>query len=149
MAITVIRASVEHVDDIAPLFDLYRQFYEQNPDAVKAHNYITARLTADECVIFLAYDGDKAVGFTQLYPTFCSVEAIKIYVLYDLYVDASARKSGVGEALMTAASNHAKSAGAKRLELSTAITNTTAQSLYERLGWVRDTEYYSYALSID
>ena len=34
------------------------------------------------------------------------------------------------------------------IELSTAINNNTAQSLYESLGYKQDTEYYNYYLSI-
>jgi ribosomal protein S18 acetylase RimI-like enzyme len=38
-------------------------------------------------------------------------------------------------------------AGAVRLEVATAITNVSAQRLYESLGWQRD-EFYQYGLSL-
>jgi ribosomal protein S18 acetylase RimI-like enzyme len=71
-----------------------------------------------------------------------------MYLLSDLFVAPHARRRGVGTRLLTAAAEEARSAGAVRLELATAITNTSAQRLYERLGWVRDQEFYVYSLSL-
>jgi hypothetical protein len=34
------------------------------------------------------------------------------------------------------------------MELATATTNHGAQRLYESLGWLRDTEFYRYALRL-
>ena len=36
-----------------------------------------------------------------------------------------------------------------RMELSTARTNTTAQSVYEALGWVRNDAFFVYGKRID
>ena len=59
-------------------------------------------------------------SYTQ---SFCSVEAVKIYILYDLFVSSSSRKLGVGEALMNQATKFAMENGAARLDLLTAKTN--------------------------
>ena len=88
------------------------------------------------------------VGFTQLYPAFCSVLAARTFVLYDLFVTPAARGTGAGRALMEAAEAHGTKAGAARLELSTANTNKIGQSLYESCGWIRDNVYYVYAKSL-
>ena len=128
------------------LFDLYRRFYEQPADAQLAHRFIDERMKRNESVIFVAEQGGTLVGFTQLYPTFCSVAAGPIFVLYDLFVAPEARRGGVGRALMRAAAEHAARAGAVRLELATAKTNGAAQALYESLGWVRDDAFYHYSL---
>ena len=65
------------------------------------------------------------------------------WLLSDLYVDESARRLGVGEALMNAARAHAEATGACGLQLETARTNLAGQRLYERLGWTAiDTERY-------
>ena len=48
-----------HIDDlglITPLFDLYRQFYEQASDLAMAENFLAQRLQHNESVIFLAFD---------------------------------------------------------------------------------------------
>jgi ribosomal protein S18 acetylase RimI-like enzyme len=88
------------------------------------------------------------VGFTQLYATYCSVDATPIWVLYDLFVDDSARRLGAGKALMDRALEHAKQSGASRIDLETEINNVGAQRLYESLGYVRETDFYKYCLEL-
>ena len=72
----------------------------------------------------------------QLYPSFSSVSAFRLWVLNDLFVASPARRSGVGRALMEAARRHAVETGAKRLTLETVAENEAAWSLYEELGYV-------------
>ncbi|WP_447915305.1 N-acetyltransferase family protein [Delftia acidovorans] len=134
---------------IAPLFDAYRQFYEQPADADAALAFITARLERGESVILLARRPDgRALGFCQLYPSFCSVLAAPIYVLYDLFVAPDARRLGVGRALLLAAEAHARATGHARMDLTTARNNLRAQALYESLGWVRDEVFLTYARTL-
>ena len=143
------RATLADLDEVSRLFDLYRQFYEQPADLDKARDYIEARLSNDESVIYLATDDEGiGLGFTQLYATFCSVAAAPIWILYDLYVDAGVRKGGVGTGLMNRAKKLAEDSGAVRIQLETAVDNTTAQSVYEALGYERDTAFYNYSLAI-
>lgn len=138
-------ATIEDLDAVAPLFDAYRQFYQRPADLPLARRYLQERLQRQESVIFVAVDaGGRIVGFTQLYPTFCSVRAAPTFVLYDLFVAPEARGSGAGRALMEAAETHAAGTGAARLELSTAKANTVAQKLYESQGWQRDEAFFVY-----
>jgi len=146
----IIRAKQEHIEEVARLFDLYRQFYECPPDLDLATNFIGERINNDESVIFLAQEQGKGLGFVQLYPSFCSVDAVKIFILYDLYVDAAGRKSGIGQGLMEQASLFAKEAGAARLDLLTAHSNLAGQALYEKLGYKKVNEdFYAYSLQVD
>jgi ribosomal protein S18 acetylase RimI-like enzyme len=139
------RAEPRDLDAISPLFDAYRQFYDKPPDLALARRYLDARFSRNESVIFVAEnDEGDIVGFTQLYPAFCSVIADRTYVLYDLFVTPSARGTGAGRALMEAAEAHARKTGAARLELQTAKTNKIGQSLYESCGWERDELFYVY-----
>jgi len=156
------RAGVEDVDALAPLFDAYRQFYRLSADLALAREYLRARLARGESVILLAESaGSQAAGhggslqgaaspsgFCQLYPTWCSLAAAPIFVLFDLYVAEDARRAGVGAQLLKAAELHARQAGAARMDLSTARTNTPAQALYESLGWRRDDVYLTYTLEL-
>ena len=145
----IIKATVENVADIAPLFDLYRQFYECAPDIALATRLISDRLERQEADIFLALDGNSACGFVQLYPSFCSVDAVKIYILHDLYVDERYRKSGVGRKLMDRATSWAKETGAGRLDLLTDHSNQIGQHLYESLGYEKVLEdYFAYSLKV-
>ena len=89
-------------------------------------------------------DGE-AVGFCQIYFSFCSVFAGPICILNDLFVPPGLRGAGVGAALLTEAEAFAASTGAIRITLQTAITNDRAQQLYEARGWTRSTTLYGYA----
>ena len=147
MTRSIIRATVEHLELVAPLFDGYRQFYKQTSNLDGARQFIKDRLIRHESVIFLALLDENAVGFTQLYPSFSSTTMQRLWVLNDLFVAPAGRRSGVGEALLERARQFAVESGAKGLMLETAVTNVTAQRLYERMGWQRDTEYYVYNLT--
>lgn len=129
------RATIEDVDAVAPLFNLYRTFYEQPDDLALARNFIAERLRQDQSVIFLAEVDSKAAGFTQLYPAFSSVSATHVWILNDLYVDAAARRQGAARALLQTATEFARADGARRLELETDQSNASAQALYRSQGW--------------
>jgi GNAT superfamily N-acetyltransferase len=139
-----IRVTSEQVDLVVSLFDAYRQFYGQTPDLAGARRFLVERLDRGESVIFAVVEDGRALGFTQLYPSFSSVSMKSIWILNDLFVAESARRRGIGARLLRAARDHALRTGAARLALSTAVTNTTAQALYERDGWRRDREFFHY-----
>jgi GNAT superfamily N-acetyltransferase len=146
---TVRRATVADVALIAPLFDAYRQFYRASSDLDLARTFIRERLEKSESIIFIALLADgTAAGFTQLFPTFSSVSAAPILTLNDLFVGQIARRLGVGKALLAAAAEYGRSNGAVRLSLRTEVNNITAQRLYETEGWKRETEFYSYDLTL-
>ena len=71
-----------------------------------------------------------------------------LWVLNDLFVAEPARRRGVGARLLGAAKDHAARTGAARLVLSTAVDNFTAQALYERLGWQKDTAFVHYKFEL-
>jgi len=142
-------ATLADLEPVAQLFDAYRQFYEYPPDLNLASTYIAQRLQKRESVVLLARDAEgRAMGFCQLYPTFCSLEAQPIYALYDLYVAPAARGAGVGNQLLLAAEQTARDHGMCRLDLTTAKTNLPAQAAYEALGWVRDEVYFAYSKAV-
>jgi GNAT superfamily N-acetyltransferase len=143
-SVTIRRAGIADIDAVTPLFDAYRQFYEQPSDQPAARRFLTDRVTRGECVIFLAEYNERAVGFTLLYPTFTYTQLARLYVLNDLFVDPGARKHGVGTKLLDAAAEFARAEGAVRLTLRTAATNRTAQSVYEQNGWKRDDQFFVY-----
>ena len=143
--LTIRLATIEDLSQLAQLFDAYRQFYEQVPDVALANTFIADLINKQESAIFVAENTEKQlIGFCQIYPSFCSVMAAKIGVLYDLFVDSTARKTGAGRALMLAAHDYAAKNDMARLDLSTAKYNFKAQALYESLGWVRDDVFYTY-----
>jgi GNAT superfamily N-acetyltransferase len=146
--VEVRRATLDDLEILAPLFDAYRQFYRRESDVAGARQFLFDRLGREESVIFVAFDGSAAVGFTQLYPLFSSAAMARIFILNDLFVAPEARGKGVGTALLSAAADYGREQGAVRLGLSTEVTNTTAQSVYERAGWKRDTAFFVYHLAL-
>ncbi len=140
---------MEDVGILAPLFDAYRIFYGQPSDLNLAGKFLFERLTANESVIYFCRQSAGApMGFTQLYPSFSSISAGRIWILNDLFVSPSARCLGVGRALIQAAHDHARATGASQVILSTAHTNKTAQALYKSVGYVQDTEFQNYSFKI-
>lgn len=148
----IIRIQANQGDLVFDLFNKYRIFYKKESDIEAAKSFISTRLNNHESVIFVTLDEDeKPVGFTQLYPTYSSVRIVKNWILNDLYVEKDYRKQGIGEALIQAAMDFAKSEGAKTLELYTATDNYTAQSLYEQIGFIRqepESDFYSYKIPV-
>lgn len=100
-----------------------------------AEQFLRARTENGESVVLVADEGQGVLaGFCQLYPSFCSVEAGPIYVLYDLFVEPRARRRGVAKCLLAAAHTRARADGKVRMDLTTARTNLQAQALYESMG---------------
>jgi ribosomal protein S18 acetylase RimI-like enzyme len=142
-------AEVDDLDAVAVLFDQYRSFCGKPTDVSLARDFIEGRMHKAESVILVAEDSSGTLaGFVQLYPSFSSVSAARIFVLNDLFVDGAFRHRGVGRLLLKAAHRFAQEAGAVSLSLSTAISNHPAQALYESLGWVRDEEFHHYTLAV-
>lgn len=143
-------ATVADVEALAPLFDAYRQFYDQPADLALARDYLHQRLLKGQSMVLMAETPSGTVaGFCQLYPTFCSVLAQPIHVLYDLFVAPACRRQGVAQRLLAAAADRGRQDGVARLDLTTAHTNTAAQALYESMGWVHDRVFRTYNLDLN
>ncbi|MEH6992504.1 GNAT family N-acetyltransferase [Neobacillus drentensis] len=138
------RATIDELDSLSELFDSYRVFYKQESNFEGAKSFLKERILNEDSVIFIAYDEDNPVGFVQLYPTFSSVSMKRSWVLNDLYVNASVRKKGFGEQLIQKAIEFAEETGAKGLSLETGQENVTAQRLYEKIGFKKESNYFYY-----
>lgn len=145
---TILRATAVDVEHLLPLFEGYRAFYKAAPNAAGSRAFLAARLGRAESVVFLARAGDAAAGFAQLYPTFSSVSISGRWILNDLFVDPAFRGLGIGRALTERCMAHCRETGALGLMLLTESTNSTAQKLYESLGWTRDTVYWRYTWKV-
>ncbi len=136
------KATKEDINELADLFDQYRMWYHQPSDIAAAKKFLLQRMENEESVIFVAVQEKALVGFTQLYPIFSSVSLQRAWLLNDLYVHASGRKQGVAAQLLEAAHQHGSQTGAKWLLLQTANDNFTAQSVYEKNGWKKISDYF-------
>ncbi|CBK40828.1 Acetyltransferase, GNAT family [Nitrospira defluvii] len=148
MTHTIRQATVDDVEQLVPLFDAYRQFYGRTSDVAAARTFLLARFASRESTLFIAHQGEMAIGFAQLYPSFSSVSLARIFILNDLFVQEQARRTGVASSLLSAAATFAVSLGAVRLSLSTALTNDAAQALYRSAGWNRDEQFSVYHLAL-
>ena len=138
------QAVLSDLEALTQLFDRYRQFQGQASDPTAARDFLRARFDHGESVIFISHRGEDPAGFAQLYPSFSSVSLRRVFVLNDLFVDESARRLGVASKLLAALEAYAWSLGAARITLSAARTNTSAQALYELLGWKQDEQFFMY-----
>ena len=141
--IKIIRGGFEHIPQIALLLDLYRVFYGQTSDVEAATKFLEERVSKNEAIIFIAYIDEEPAGFTQLYTSYSSVSLQPLFILNDLYVLKKHRRSGMGEALLNKAKEFCRAMNYKGLALETA-TDNTAQELYEKLGWKKDTACFHY-----
>ncbi len=90
------QATIEDLDQIAPLFDGYRHFYGRLPDLGAARAFLFGRFKSNQSIIFIAAkESGPALGFTQLYPSFSSVSLAKTLILNDLFVAPEARRGCV------------------------------------------------------
>lgn len=141
-------AKIEDINGITSLFNDYRVFYKQPSDIEGAKTYIKERLENEESVIFVVKKDQKYIGFAQLYPAFSSISMKRTWILNDMFVDSQARGQGIGQMLLEKVKEYAAAAGAKSVVLETEQDNFGAQKLYEKNGYVRDTQFFHYELSL-
>ncbi|HYA58314.1 MAG TPA: GNAT family N-acetyltransferase [Thermoplasmata archaeon] len=141
--VVVVRAGLDDLEAIVPLFDAYRQFYKERSDPRAAREFLADRLRKGESTVFVARRGRETVGFMQLYPTFSSNALRPLWILNDLFVVPSARRRGVAARLLDRAKQLATETGAESVVLETAVDNP-AQRLYEACGWKLDREFLHY-----
>ncbi|AIL59856.1 GNAT family N-acetyltransferase [Pseudomonas alkylphenolica] len=148
----IIKATLEHLDLLAPLFVKYREFYGQLPYPDSSRSFLEKRLERGESIIYLALaddDDNKLMGFCQLYPSFSSLSLKRVWILNDIYVAEDSRRMLVADHLMREAKKMAKATNAVRLRVSTSNNNEVAMKTYESMGFREDNEFKSYILPIN
>lgn len=138
------QAGVADIGDAAPLFAAYREYYGEPRDIEASTTFLSERIGRGESILILARDDGRCVGLVQVYPAFSSTALAPIWILNDLFVDESARGSGVVDELLTTTATLASEAGCVAIELATQHTNTRAQAVYARHGYVADEEFRHY-----
>ncbi|MDF2489411.1 MAG: family acetyltransferase [Pseudomonas sp.] len=148
----IIKATLEHLDLLAPLFVRYREFYGQLPYPDSSRDFLEKRLKRDESVIYLALpddDSTRLMGFCQLYPSFSSLSLKRVWIVNDIYVAEDYRRMLVADNLMREAKKMARETHAVRLRASTSNDNEVAKKTYESMGFRPDTEFKNYTLPIN
>lgn len=138
---TIIKAEIQHLNDIVPLFNGYRMFYKQHSDLQGAKAFIKERLEKQDTIIYIAYLENKPAGFAHLFHSFTSISMCPLFILNDLFVHKEHRKKGIGVALLNKAKEKAKLEKYKFVVLQTE-TDNPAQYLYESLNWKKDKDLH-------
>lgn len=132
------------LEQLAVLFDKYRLFYEQETDVQTAYHFLKERFDKEESTVFVAETDGNLLGFTQVYPIFSSVQMKPAYLLNDLFVVESARQQGVAAKLIETVFDEAQKKGVAFVTLETGASNLAAQSVYQRMGMVREDKVYHF-----
>ena len=149
MTATIREAQVGEEDKILPLWEWLFAPPGHKPaqwDDEHARSAITEALVAPESAIFVADDGGRLVGFCTAYLDFESVRFGRRCWVEDLAVDPQRRSEGIGKALLDAAKDWARGAGATHLELDSGLARTDAHRFYEREGAERQSYSFGWEL---
>jgi ribosomal protein S18 acetylase RimI-like enzyme len=117
-----------------------RRFIAATPETEAGYAwYLGTQLATPTVAVLVAEENDDVLGYV-----YAGVEGRDYMslrgpagVLYDIVVDPSHRRGGVGRTLLQAALGFLKSHGSPRVVLSTATNNEAAQRLFEQAGFRR------------
>lgn len=130
------KANIDDLDALTDLFDLYRVFYRKPSKKIAGKAFLKKRFENNDSVIFVCEKKGQLVGFTQLYPKFSSARMVRNWILNDLYVLESERKTGIAGRLIDTAVQYARLDHSEFIQLETERDNITAQRLYREKGFV-------------
>lgn len=118
------------------LDQLFAQEAEFTPDRAAQQRGLAA-IIDDPAVgaILVAGEGERLVAMVNLLYTVSTALGARVALLEDMVVDADARGSGVGSALLEYAIGHARDHGCRRITLLTDGDNAAAQRFYGRHGF--------------
>ena len=146
-----VRIEVAGPDDLVellPLMRAYCDFYKVAPSDSELLGVSEALIEDPEhegLQLIARDDGDRAVGFATIFWSWSTLQAARIAVMNDLFVDPAGRGGGYAEALIRACAERARERGAATLEWQTAKDNFRAQAVYDRVGG-RRSEWLDYSL---
>ena len=123
---------------VARLLIGFRDHYGRSDPPDETFHAGVARLIADAATEYLlaAVPGeDEPAGVCQVRYRHSLWTASEDCWLEDLFVAESARRAGLGEALVACAVERARARGCGRIELDVSRSNRAAWALYERMGF--------------
>jgi GNAT superfamily N-acetyltransferase len=128
-------AREDEIEEMLPLIRAYCEFYEVEPqdDGLRTM-FRTLINDPSQGAVFIAREGDSAVGFASLDWKWSSLKAARIGFLEDLFVDAGARGKGIADALIETCAERCRELGMPALLWETQPDNHRAQQVYNRTG---------------
>lgn len=131
------RADAAEAATVAGLIAEFGDWWGKNPVGAEEVRGSVERIMAGGDGEFLlgAVEGAEATGVCQLRFRWSVWKSAEDCWLEDLYVQESARRSGLGRALVDAALERARERGCRRIELDVNEDNSAARALYEACGF--------------
>ncbi len=99
--------------------------------------YLGSEIRRRNSIVLVAAEADRIVGYAygRIEPRDWNALRERCGALHDVYVDEIARHQGVGARLVDEMVKRLASLGAPRVVLMTAVQNTNAHRLFQRLGF--------------
>lgn len=115
------------------LHDFNTEFETETPGVAELTRHATRMLREGEMTVLLGGAGPDGLALLRFRPSVWTDKS-EAY-LQELYVVPAGRGEGIGEALLEAAIEESRRAGAEWIELNTAETDVAARRLYSKLGF--------------
>jgi GNAT superfamily N-acetyltransferase len=90
-----------------------------------------------QTIVFLAYDGEKAVGIATCFQGFSTFNAKSLINIHDFAVLPNYREQGIGKLILAAVEQKAKTLGCCKVTLEVQENNTQARNVYENSGYAQ------------
>jgi len=128
------RAEPADAPEVARLLhDFNTEYDDPTPGVAVLTERVQQMLADGEMTVLLGGERPDGLAVLRFRPSFWS-GAPDAY-LEELYVAPERRGEGMGRALMEAAMDTAREAGAKHMDLGTSVDDTAARGLYESCGF--------------
>ena len=132
--ILVRRAGVADAPEVARLLhDFNTEFSDPTPGVEALSERARRLLATGEITVLLGGERPDGLAVIRFRPSIWTA-ALDAY-LEELYVAPERRRHGIGRALLEAAMEVARAAGATRMDLATSETDTAARALYDSCGF--------------
>ena len=151
MKATVQKVTSDTVQIVQPLIRAYCDFYGVAPSdtaLLRLSEHLVNEPSEGIQLIARSEGGNgEALGFATVFWTWSTLSASRIGVMNDLFVAPAHRGVGVAELLIDSCCDACRDHGATHLTWQTALDNIRAQSVYDRVGGLRE-QWLDYSLEV-
>jgi GNAT superfamily N-acetyltransferase len=146
-AVKIDKVNRDNMKDFLLLIDGFAHYENAAPpdDAARRRLEIDALSKNPPFQGFVAYLGDRPVGYIIYYFTYSTYDGERILFLEDIFVAEDARKMGVGRELFNFSLGEAKKQGCCELQWAVFARNEDAIAFYGRMGGKRE-DFHIYCI---
>lgn len=150
--VTVAPVTNDDLADLLALMRAYCDFYAVNPgddELLLLSRALIADPDHEGLQLIARHQDGRALGFATIFWSWNTLNASRLGVMNDLYVDPGARGTGLADQLIAACVEASRAhGGVAGLSWQTARDNLRAQAVYVRVGAER-AEWIDYSLPLD